>query len=74
VPYKDLMWDTPIRAAPMRAMWDEHAAAKAFEHYYKNRDVLEEHSKNARAYAVKHYDWNNSIAPKWKKWLKTVRV
>ena len=74
VPYKDLMWDTPIRAAPMRAMWDEHAAAKAFEHYYKNRDVLKEHSKNARAYAVKHYDWNNSIAPKWTNWLKTVKV
>tara|TARA_Y100001938_G_scaffold126439_1_gene178395 strand:- start:183 stop:836 length:654 start_codon:yes stop_codon:yes gene_type:complete len=74
VPYKDLMWDTPIRAAPMRAMWDEHAAAKAFQHYYKNRDVLEEHSKNARAYAVKHYDWNKSIGPKWVDWLKTVKV
>ena len=74
VPYKDIMWDTPIRAAPRRAMWDEQAAAKAFEYYYNNRDVCKEHGKNARKYAVKHYDWMKAIGPKWKKWLKTVRV
>jgi len=25
IPYKDMWWDTPIRAAPMRALWDEQA-------------------------------------------------
>ena len=74
VPYKDMMWDTPIRAAPRRALWDEQAAAKAFQHYYNNRDVLKEHSKNSRKYAIKHYDWMKAIGPKWKNWLKKVRV
>jgi len=74
VPYKDLMWDTPIRAAPMRALWDEVLGADAIEYYYKNRQVLKKHGKNARKYAQKYYDWNNAIAPKWKEWIKKVKV
>ena len=74
VPYKDLMWDTPIRAAPLRALWDEHKGADALEYYYKNRDVLKEHGKNARKYAQKYYDWNTSIGPKWKDWIRKVKV
>ena len=74
VPYKDLMWDTPIRAAPMRALWDEHLAADAFEYYYKNRKTLKEHGLNARKYIQKYYDWNTSIAPKWKDWIRKVKV
>ena len=74
IPYKDMMWDTPIRAAPMRALWDEHEGAKAIEYYYKNRDVLKKHSENARKYAVKHYDWNKSIAPKWIEWIRKVKI
>ena len=74
VPYKDMMWDTPIRAAPQRALWDEHKAAEAFDYYYHNRDVCKEHGKNARKYAVKHYDWMKSIGPKWEEWLKTVKL
>ena len=72
VPYKDMWWDTPIRAAPMRALWDEQKAADAFEYYYKNRDVLKEHAKNARKYAIKHYDWMKSVGPMWKNWVKTI--
>ncbi len=72
IPYKDMWWDTPIRAAPMRALWDEQQGANAFEYYYKNRDVLKEHGKNARKYAVKHYDWMKTIGPMWKDWLKVV--
>jgi len=72
VPYKDMMWDTPIRAAPRRALWDEQKAADALEHYYHNRDVLEEHGKNARKYALKHYDWTKAVAPMWEKWIKGI--
>ena len=74
VPYKDMMWDTPIRAAPMRALWDEHKAAEAFEYYYHNRDVLKEHSENARKYALKHYDWKRAVGPMWKKWINQVSI
>jgi glycosyltransferase involved in cell wall biosynthesis len=73
VPYKDLMWDTPIRAAPRRALWDERAAAKAFEHYYHNRSDVVKHGKAAREYAKKHYDWNNAIGPQWVKWVDSIR-
>ncbi len=71
VPYKDLMWDTPIRAAPQRALWDEKEACKAFTTYYNNRDLLEEHSENARKYALKHYDWK-VVGKKWLNWIKKV--
>jgi glycosyltransferase involved in cell wall biosynthesis len=71
VPYKDLMWDTPIRAAPQRALWDEKEACKAFTTYYNNRDLLKEHSENARKYALKHYDWK-VVGKKWLNWIKKV--
>jgi len=72
VPYKDMMWDTPIRAAPRRALWDEQKAADAFEYYYNNKEVLEEHGKNARKYALKHYDWKKAVAPMWEKWIRKI--
>ena len=74
VPYKDMMWDTPIRAAPKRALWDEHKGAEALEYYYHNRDVCEEHGKNARKYAQKNYDWNKAVGPMWRKWIKSVVI
>ena len=73
VPYKDMMWDTPIRAAPRRALWDENKAADAFEYYYHNRDVCRAHGKNARKYAIKHYDWNKTVGPIWKNWVKAIQ-
>jgi glycosyltransferase involved in cell wall biosynthesis len=73
VPYKDMMWDTPIRAAPRRALWDEHKAADALEYYYHNRDACRAHGKNARKYAIKHYDWNRVIGPTWKKWVEGIK-
>jgi len=73
VPYKDMMWDTPIRAAPQRALWDEHAAAKAFEHYYHNRDDVVKHGKAARDYAKKHYDWETAIGPQWAEWVGKIQ-
>jgi len=73
VPYKDMMWDTPVRAAPMRALWDENKAAEAFSYYYNNRDVLEKHGKAARKYVVKNYDWNKAVGPQWVKWLENIQ-
>ena len=73
IPYKDLMWDTPIRAAPMRALWDEHEAAKAFKYYYDDREALKKASKAARQYVQKHYDWS-VIGDQWKNWIKGVKL
>jgi len=74
VPYKDLMWDTPIRAAPMRALWDEEKGADALEYYYQNQDVCKKHGENARKYTLKYYDWKRAVGPMWKKWIKRVIV
>jgi len=74
VPYKDMMWDTPIRAAPMRALWDEQKAADALEYYYNNKDVCKEHGENARKYALKYYDWKAAVGPMWKEWIKRVTL
>ena len=67
------MWDTPVRAAPMRALWDENKAAEAFSYYYNNRDVLKKHGKAARKYVVKNYDWNKAVGPQWVKWLENIQ-
>tara|TARA_R100001530_G_scaffold136366_2_gene116763 strand:- start:2715 stop:4070 length:1356 start_codon:yes stop_codon:yes gene_type:complete len=74
VPYKDLMWDTPIRAAPMRALWDEYAGADALEYYYKNPDKVLEHGKNAREFCKKNYDWKGAVGPMWQKFIKKVKI
>jgi len=73
VPYKDMMWDTPIRAAPRRALWDEQKGADALEYYYHNRDVCRQHGKNSRKYAIKYYDWKRTIGPTWKNWIGSIR-
>jgi glycosyltransferase involved in cell wall biosynthesis len=67
------MWDTPIRAAPMRSLWDEHEAAKAFKYYYNDREALKKAGEAARKYVKKHYDWG-SVGKKWKKWIKEVKI
>ena len=73
IPYKDMMWDTPIRAAPMRALWDEREAARAFKYYYDDREALKKAGKAARKYIKKHYDWG-PIGQRWVEWIKAVRV
>ena len=65
VPYKDMWWDTPQRAAPQRAIVSEPAMAEAMSVYYHDRKKVLEHGKNARKYAVEHYDWNGVVAQKW---------
>jgi glycosyltransferase involved in cell wall biosynthesis len=65
VPYKDMWWDTPARAAPQRAIVSERGMAEAFSRYYNDRSLVLEHGKNARNYARKNYDWNGVVAEKW---------
>jgi len=71
VPYKDLMWDTPIRAAPQRSLWDEKKAAEAFTIYYNDRELCKKHGENARKHAIKYYDWE-PVGKKWLQWITKV--
>jgi glycosyltransferase involved in cell wall biosynthesis len=71
VPYKDMWWDTPQRAAPQRAIVSEVAMGQAFSKYYHDRDLLFKHGKNARNHSKKFYDWS-VIATRWKDFIKRV--
>jgi glycosyltransferase involved in cell wall biosynthesis len=72
LPYKDMWWDTPVRAAPMRAIVSEVAIEMALTRYYNDRELLAEHSLNARKHAKKNYDWS-VVGERWKKWLKNIK-
>jgi glycosyltransferase involved in cell wall biosynthesis len=65
VPYKDMWWDTPQRAAPQRGIVSEVAMAEAFSEYYHNPKKRLEHGKNARDFALEFYDWNTVLSQKW---------
>jgi len=71
IPYKDMWWDTPQRAAPQRAIVSERAMADAFTYYYKNPTVRLQHGANARKHAKKYYDWK-PIGEKWLKYVKMI--
>jgi len=72
VPYKDMWWDTPARAAPQRAIVSEVAMGQALSVYYNDRAKVLEHGKNARQYALDHYDWNGVIGEKWIKLFQKI--
>ena len=71
IPYKDMWWDTPQRAAPQRALVSERAMADAFTYYYKNPSVRLQHGANARTHARKYYDWK-PVGEKWLKYIKMI--
>jgi len=71
IPYKDMWWDTPKRAAPQRAIVSERAMADAFTYYYKNPTVRLEHGANARRQAKQYYDWKE-VGKKWMKYIEKV--
>ena len=71
IPYKDMWWDTPMRAAPQRALVSERAMADAFTYYYKNPSVRLQHGANARKHARKYYDWK-PVGEKWLKYIKKI--
>tara|TARA_B100001094_G_C17899062_1_gene655516 strand:- start:337 stop:810 length:474 start_codon:yes stop_codon:yes gene_type:complete len=71
IPYKDMWWDTPARAAPQRAIASENAIAQSLDYYYKNSDKRIAASKAARKHAVKHYSWE-VIGQRWKDWINKI--
>ena len=71
LPYKDMWWDTPKRAAPQRAIVSEVAIAEVLNTYYKDPIMKLEHGAGARKYAQKHYDWS-VVGAKWLNWVEMV--
>ena len=71
IPYKDMWWDTPARAAPQRAIASEVAIAEALEYYYKNPDKRLAAAKAARKHAVERYSWD-VIGKKWIDWADKI--
>jgi glycosyltransferase involved in cell wall biosynthesis len=70
LPYKDMWWDTPNRAAPQRAICSEIAIADACDYYFHNPDKKHKAGKAARAKVKKEYDW--SVVEK--RWLALAKV
>ena len=66
LPYKDMWWDTPNRAAPHRAICSAIGIADAIDYYYHNPDKKLKASQAARKKAKSEYDWNKLE----KRWLK----
>jgi len=68
LPYKDMWWDTPKRAAPQRALCSEKAICEALEYYYDNPTKRIAAGKAARAHALKEYSWD-VVGKKWIKFF-----
>ena len=71
LPYKDMWWDTPARAAPQRAICSENAICEALDYYYKNPDKRLDASKAARQHALKHYSWD-VVGDRWIDWINKI--
>jgi len=71
LPYKDMWWDTPARAAPQRAICSENAICEALEYYYNNPDKRMAAAKAARKHAVEKYSWD-VIGKKWTEWVNKI--
>ena len=71
LPYKDMWWDTPNRAAPQRAIVSENAICEALEYYYKNPAKRLAAGVAGRKHAVKHYSWE-VIGKRWIDWINKI--
>ena len=71
LPYKDMWWDTPARAAPQRAICSENAICEALEYYYNNPDKRIAAGKAARKHAIEKYSWE-VIGQKWINWVDKI--
>jgi len=70
LPYKDMWWDTPKRAAPQRAICSEIAIADALDYYYHNPKEKLLAGKAAREKVKKEYDWG----PVGERWIKMAEI
>jgi len=72
LPYKDMWWDTPNRAAPQRAICSERAIAEALQYYYDSPTKKLEAGKAGRKHAVDHYSWD-VIGKRWIDWIENIQ-
>ena len=71
IPYKDMWWDTPARAAPQRAIASENAISEALDYYFNNPDKRIAAGKAGRLHAKKYYSWE-VIGKKWIDWVSKI--
>jgi len=71
IPYKDMWWDTPARAAPQRAIASENAICEALDYYFNNPDKKIAAGKAGRLHAKKYYSWE-VIGKKWIDWINKI--
>ena len=71
IPYKDMWWDTPARAAPQRAIASENAINEALQYYYDNPDKKIAAGKAGRKHAKEHYCWDK-IGKRWIEWADKI--
>jgi len=71
IPLKELYWEKMDVAAVQRSAVDVDALAKIYDMYYQNRDILKQHSENARVWAEKHSSMK-ALQHKWKKLFKEI--
>ena len=76
LPYKDMWWDTPKRAAPQRAICSEVAIADALDYLYKNPKERLAMGKAGREKAIREYDWE-PVGKRWmalaEKWMEDIK-
>ena len=73
LPYKDMWWDTPNRAAPQRANVSENAICEALQYYYDNPTKKLAAGAAGRKHAKEHYDWHGPIGKRWVDWINMVQ-
>ena len=71
LPYKDMWWDTPNRAAPQRAIVSEIAISQALTKLYSEPKFRTKLAVNARKHALKHYSWE-SVEKRYLKFIKRI--
>ena len=71
LPYKDMWWDTPSRAAPQRAIVSEKAICEAIQYNYDNPAKKIAAGKAGRKQAVSHYSWE-VVGQRWRDWINKI--
>ena len=71
IPYKDMWWDTPARAAPQRAIASENAICEAIQYYYDNPDKKLEAGIAGRKHTLKEYSWD-VVGQRWIDWSNKI--
>ena len=72
IPYKDMWWDTPARAAPQRALASENAICEAIQYYYDNPDKKLEAGIAGRKHTLKEYSWD-VVGKRWINWINKIK-